>query len=149
MKLTSPAFKNNSTIPTKYGYNHGNISPPLKIENIPDNTKSLVLIMDDPDALPAVGKVWIHWTLWNIPPEISEINENTIPTNCIQGLTDFKEIGYGGPAPPDKEHTYIFKLFAINSILNLDSGSTKNQIENEIKNHIISIAELKGKYSPQ
>ena len=149
MKLTSSAFNNNSIIPSKYGYHHGNFSPPLKIENIPDNTKSLVLIMDDPDALPAVGKIWVHWTLWNISPQTSEILENTIPVDCIQGLTDFEEIGYGGPAPPDKEHTYFFRLFAIDKKIELKEGVSRDDLEKEIENSIIEECFLKGKYSPQ
>ena len=148
MKLTSPAFTNDSTIPSKYAYNHGNISPPLKIENVPGNAQSLVLIMDDPDALLAVGKVWVHWTLWNIPPQTSEINENSIPINSIQGLTDFGRIGYGGPAPPDKEHTYFFKLYAIDKILDKNSNLSKKEIENQIQNNIIEECVLMGKYAP-
>ena len=149
MKLTSSAFKNDSIIPKKYGYKHGNISPPLKIENIPEGTKSLVLIMDDPDAMAAVGKVWSHWIIWNISPNVSEIPENSIPENCIQGETDFGEIGYGGPAPPDKEHRYVFKLYAIKSILPNLQGSSIDEIENSIQDKILEKTELYGKFSPQ
>ena len=149
MKLTSLAFNDGSTIPTKYGYNQGNISPPLTIEAIPNNAKSLVLIMDDPDALPAVGKIWVHWILWNISPQTSEIQENSIPSNCVQGLTDFEKIGYGGPAPPDKEHTYYFKLYAIDKKLEISPSSTKNTIEKEMEHHIIEECILTGKFSPQ
>ena len=149
MKLTSSAFENNSIIPKKYGYKHGNISPPLKIEKIPEGTKSLVLIMDDPDAMGAVGKVWSHWVIWNISSNISEIPENSIPENSLQGKTDFGEIGYGGPAPPDKEHTYVFKLYALKSTISNLGGSTKQEIENSIKNHILDKTELYGKFSPQ
>lgn len=149
MKLSSSAFDNNSTIPSRFGYKHGNISPPLKIENIPESTKSLVLIMDDPDAMGAVGKVWTHWVLWNIPPETKQIFENSIPEKSIQGINDFEEIGYGGPAPPDKEHTYILRLFAINKILDNPIGSTKLEIKNSITSFIIETAKLEGKFSPQ
>ena len=149
VKLSSTAFMAGSTIPTKYGYKHENINPPLKIEHIPKNTVSLVLIMDDPDALSAVGKIWVHWLLWNISPQTSEIKENSIPTGCVQGLTDFGEIGYGGPAPPDKEHTYYFKLYALNKILEIKEGSSKKDIENKISSNIIEECVLKGKYSPQ
>ena len=149
MKLTSLAFDNNSIIPKKYGYKHGNISPPLKIEDVPEGTKSLVLIIDDPDAMAAVGKVWSHWIIWNISPNISEIPENSIPENCLQGKTDFGEIGYGGPAPPDKEHRYVFKLYAIKSILPNPKGSSKQEIENSIQNQILEKTELYGKFSPQ
>ena len=149
MKLTSLAFDNNSTIPKKYGYKHGNISPPLKIEDVPEGTKSLVLIIDDPDAMTAVGKVWSHWIIWNISPNISDIPENSIPENCLQGKTDFGEIGYGGPAPLDKEHRYVFKLYAIKSVLSNPQGSSKQEIEDSIKNQILEKTELYGKFSPQ
>jgi Raf kinase inhibitor-like YbhB/YbcL family protein len=149
MKLLSSAFVDGSTIPKKYGYKFDNINPPLKIENIPENTKSLVLIMDDPDALPAVGKIWVHWIIWNILPNITEIPENSIPIDSVEGLTDFGKIGYGGPSPPDKEHTYFFKLYAINKKLDLIEGTSKNDIENAIKENIIEQCFLKGKFSPQ
>ena len=146
--LESSAFTNGDVIPRKYGYKYGNISPPLKINGIPENTSSLVLIMDDPDAKKAVGKVWVHWLLWNISPEDVELNENSIPLNCIEGKTDFGEIGYGGPAPPDKEHTYIFKLYALDQKLNSDKGSTKDEIEKLMSSHIIAETKLEGRYSP-
>ena len=146
--LQSQAFENNGVIPREYGYKNGNKSPPLKINGIPENTSSLALIMDDPDAMGAVGKVWVHWVLWNIDPSISEINENSIPSGCVEGETDFGEIGYGGPAPPDKEHTYIFKLYALDTKLDNQKGATKNQIEESMKNHILAETVLKGRYSP-
>lgn len=146
--LESTAFENGKQIPKKYGYKHGNISPPLKITQIPENAISLVLIMDDPDAMGVVGKVWVHWVIWNIEPKNSEFSENSFPSNCIEGETDFGEIGYGGPAPPDKEHTYIFKLYALDQKLDASTGSTKQQIELAMKNHIIAETILKGKYAP-
>ncbi len=148
LTLTSTAFENNGIIPKKYGYKHGNTSPPLKISGIPGNTASLVLIMDDPDAMGAVGKIWVHWIVWNISPDNIEFNENSLPSNCIEGETDFGEIGYGGPAPPDKEHTYIFKLYAIDKKLDAPKGSTKQEIESMIKDHVIAQSQLKGRYSP-
>ncbi len=148
MKLTSSAFIYGSQIPERYGYKFDNVNPPLKIENIPDDAISLVLIMDDPDAFSAVGKIWVHWTLWNISPHISEIPENSIPDDCVQGLTDFEEIGYGGPAPPDKKHTYIFKVFALDTILDLKEGCTRTQLETAMIGHIISEANLTGTFLP-
>ena len=145
MNLTSSAFKNGGVIPRKYGYKNENFNPPLEISEIPEKTKSLVLIMDDPDAMGAVGKDWV---LWNISPEISEIPENSIPGDSIEGKTDFDEIGYGGPAPPDKEHTYIFKLYALDTNLNLKKGSTKKDIEESIIHHIILETKLEGKFAP-
>ena len=117
LKLTSSGFDFGERIPKKYGYKLGNSSPPLTIEAVPENTISLALIMDDPDAMGAVGKVWAALGLWNISPDTVDIKENHIPSNSIEGETDFDEVGYGGPAPPDKEHTYIFKLYALDKKL--------------------------------
>jgi Raf kinase inhibitor-like YbhB/YbcL family protein len=148
MKLESNAFQNGAEIPRKYGYKKDNINPPLIFSDIPDNTKSLVLIMDDPDAMGAVGKVWVHWVIWNIEPSNNEINENSTPLNSIQGKTDFGEIAYGGPAPPDKEHTYVFKLYALDNKLSLEAGSSKSQVEEAMKNHVIAESKLEGRYAP-
>jgi len=148
MKLESSAFQNGAEIPRKYGYKKNNINPPLKFTDIPDTAKSLVVIMDDPDAMGAVGKIWVHWVIWNIEPSNNEIMENSIPSNSVQGKTDFGEIGYGGPAPPDKEHTYVFKLYALDDKLTLPSGSSKSQIEDALKNHVIAESKLEGRYSP-
>ena len=149
MKLESSSFENDGTIPKKFGYKNGNVSPSLIISDVPESTKSLALIMDDPDAMGAVGKVWVHWVLWNIPKEVEKIDENSIPEDSIEGKTDFGEIGYGGPAPPDKEHTYIFKLYALDTILELDNDSTKTDVEASMKGHIIDEVKLTGKYAPQ
>jgi hypothetical protein len=148
LTLKSDAFDNGGIIPKKYGYKHGNNSPPLTINGIPENTVSLALIMDDPDAMGAVGKVWVHWVVWNIIPDNIEFQENSVPSNCIEGETDFGEIGYGGPAPPDKEHTYVFKLYALDKKLENSKGSTKKQIEDAMNNHIIVETKLVGRYSP-
>ena len=149
MKLESSSFENGGTIPKQFGYKNGNVSPALIVSEVPESAKSLALIMDDPDAMGAVGKVWVHWVLWNIPKDVKIIDENSIPDNSIEGETDFGEIGYGGPAPPDKEHTYIFKLYAIDTTLDLQKGSTKKELENSIKDHIINETKLIGKYAPQ
>ena len=148
LTLECESFGNGDVIPKKFGYKHGNVSPSLKIGEIPENTESLVLIMDDPDAMGAVGKIWVHWVVWNIEPNNADFPENSIPSNCIEGETDFGEIGYGGPAPPDKEHTYLFKLYSLDKKLDNAKGSTKAQIEDAMKNHIISETVLKGRYSP-
>ena len=149
MKISSPTFDNECSIPKKYGYNFENINPPLEITDIPENTKSLVLIMDDPDAMSAVGKIWTHWLIANISPEITNIPENTIPSNCIEGKNDFNEIGYGGPAPPDKSHTYNFTIYALDSKLLLTKNFSKSDILEKMKNHVISTATLKGVFTPQ
>jgi len=148
MILSSPAFENGGTIPQKYGYKNENFSIPFIISKIPEGTKSLALIMDDPDAMDAVGKVWVHWVLWNISPNTKEIQENLIPEDSVEGKTDFDEIGYGGPAPPDKEHTYVFKLYALDMLLNLKQGSTKTELEELMKKHILIETSLQGKFAP-
>lgn len=146
--LESSAFSNGGEIPKKYGYKFDNLNPPLKIGNIPSDSKSLAIIMDDPDAMGAVGKVWVHWLIWNIEPTITEISEGSKPSGSVEGKTDFGEIAYGGPAPPDKRHTYIFKLYALKSKLDLPEGSSKTELENSIKDQIISQATLKGTFAP-
>lgn len=148
MKIESNSFQNGGEIPRKYGYKKDNINPSLKIKDVPPNAKSLVLIMDDPDAMGAVGKIWVHWVVWNIDPSVREIQENSIPSTSIQGKTDFGEIGYGGPAPPDKEHKYIFKLYALDEKLSIREGSTKLQVEKAMENHIIAESKLEGRYAP-
>jgi len=148
MKIESSAFENREEIPQRYGYKKDNINPAILIKDVPAEAKSLVLIMDDPDAMGAVGKIWIHWIIWNIDPSTDEIPENSIPSNSIQGKTDFGEIGYGGPAPPDKEHGYIFKLYALDNKLDLKEGSTKSEVETAMKDHIITESKLEGRYAP-
>ena len=148
LKLTSPAFDFGERMQKKYGYKYGNSSPPLTIDGVPENTVSLALIMDDPDAMGPVGKVWVHWVLWNIEPDTVEIKENSIPSSSLEGETDFSEVGYGGPAPPDKVHTYIFKLYAIDKKLEIKKGSTKQEVEEAIKDHIIAETKLEGTFAP-
>ncbi len=148
MKIESSAFQNGGEIPRKYGYKKDNVNPALIINDVPADAKSLALVMDDPDAMGAVGKVWVHWVVWTIDPSNAQINENSIPSNSVQGKTDFGEIAYGGPAPPDKEHTYLFKLYALDDKLNLEEGATRSQLEEAMKNHVIAESKLDGRYAP-
>ena len=148
LSIESSAFPSGGEIPKKYGYKNDNVSPPIKIKGVPSNTNSLALIMDDPDAMKAVGKVWVHWVIWNIDPTISEISEGSSPSGSVEGKTDFGEIGYGGPAPPDKRHTYIFKLLALETKLDLEKGSTKAQLEKAMNGQILDQAILKGTFAP-
>jgi hypothetical protein len=104
--------------------------------------------MDDPDAMGAVGKVWVHWVVWNIDPTKPFITGNPRESGFVEGMTDFGEVGYGGPAPPDKRHTYVFKLYASDSKLDLPEGSTKSELENAMEGHIIAEAKLTGTYAP-
>ena len=148
LSIESSAFSSGGEIPKKYGYKNDNVSPPIKIRGIPSDANSLALIMDDPDAMKAVRKVWVHWVLWNIDPTTSEISEGSSPTGSVEGKTDFGNIGYGGPAPPDKRHTYIFKLFALKTKLDLKKGSTKEQLEKAMNGQILDQAILKGTFAP-
>ena len=143
LELTSSAFEDGGEIPRKYGYKNGNREPPLTMNGVPEGTKFLALIMDDPDAMGAVGKVWVHWVMWNIDPTNTEL-ENLMK----EGMTDFGEVGYGGPAPPDKRHTYVFKLYALDSELDLPGKSTKADVEKAMEGHILEQATLTGTYAP-
>src|SRR3989338_6389030 len=142
MKLISPAFKHNGAIPSEYTCDGEDISPELNIENVPENAKSLALIMDDPDA-PA--GTWVHWVVWNIPANTKVIPKGTSPKG-VKGKTNFGRLGYGGPCPPSGTHRYFFKLYALDTILNLKEGSSKKDLENAMQGHIIEKTELMGTY---
>ena len=146
LKLASTAFSDGDEIPRECGYKNGNTTPPLTISGIPAGTKSLSIIMDDPDAMGAVGKVWVHWVAWNIDPTIEL--DDVVDHLSIEGMTDFGEVGYGGPAPPDKRHTYVFKLYALDSELDLPDKSTKADVEKAMEGHIIEQTQLTGTYAP-
>ncbi len=137
--ISSPDFNEGAEIPKKFGYKFENQQPQIDFKNIPEGTKTIALVMDDPDAMSAVGKVWVHWL------EYHDVNDIT---TTIQGKTDFGEIGYGGPAPPDKRHTYIFKAYALNMELDLKEGYSKKELEDAINSNIISKAKLTGTFTP-
>jgi len=145
MKILSPAFEHNSSIPAKYTCDGDNINPALQISEVPETSKSLVLIVDDPDA--TRGYAWLHWTVWNIAPETKEIAENSAPTNAVEGKTDFGTVGYGGPCPPSKTHRYFFKLFALDIVLNLPAGASLQDLEKAMEGHILAQSELMGLYN--
>ena len=149
LKLTSSDFSDGGEIPRECGYKNGNRAPRLKwnsLDTFPAGTlpNSFALIMDDPDAMEAVGKVWVHWVVWNIEPDVWEYG----PGDAAEGITDFGEVGYGGPAPPDKRHTYIFKLYALDINLDLSNESTKADVEKAMEGHIIEQTQLTGTYAP-
>lgn len=139
--MKSPEFKVNEEIPKKYTCDGENVNPPLEISNIPDKTKSLALIVDDPDT---PNGTFTHWIVWNIPPK-EKIDEDTIPGE--QGLSDFKKIDYHGPCPPSGEHRYYFKLYALDTILNLDKKISREELIPEMQNHIIDSCNTVGRYS--
>ncbi len=148
MELTSSAFVNNGMIPSQYTCDGDDLNPPLEIIQIPSETKSLVLIMDDPDSVKATGKVWDHWVVFNIPVDLYEIEEGKEPQG-IAGRNSFGNLGYGGACPADGEHSYIFKLYALDTSLDLKEGASKGEVEELMKDHIIETAELIGKYSKE
>ena len=140
--ITSPAFEEGGEIPKNFGYKHGNEEPEFVFLNAPDGTATTALIMDDPDAMGAVGKVWVHFLMYFID------SDSGYDGTEVYGKTDFGEIGYGGPAPPDKRHTYIFKAYALDTVLDLKEGYSKQELEDAMKGHIIAEAKLTGTYAP-
>ncbi len=141
IKVFSSAFAANGSIPGKYTCDGQNINPPLEFEGIPEEAESLVLILDDPDA---PTKTFTHWIVWNIEP-VAKIEEDSIPG--VEGLNDFKKIGYGGPCPPSGTHRYFFRVYALDKKLELKAGAGRKDLENEMIGHIIAEGELMGKYS--
>ena len=140
MKVTSPSFKNNENIPSKFTCQGDDINPALNISEIPQKAKSLVLIVDDPDA--SIG-VWIHWVLFNIPIQ-SSIGENSI--QGTQGINSFKRVDFGGPCPPSGTHRYFFKVYALDQKLDLKEGASLKEVEKAMKSHILEKTELVGLY---
>ena len=138
MELISSDFQEGNEIPKRFGYKHENEQPNIQFESVPTETKTLAIIMDDPDAMKAVGKVWVHWLTYH------DVNN----TAKIEGKTDFGEIGYGGPAPPDGRHTYIFKGYALDTSLDLKEGYSKQELEDAMKGHILAEAKLTGTFAP-
>jgi len=138
--ITSTAFKSNQLIPSTYTCEGNDVNPPIDIEGIPDKAHSLVLIVDDPDA---PGKTWVHWLVWNIPIT-HHIKENSLPGE--QGWNDFNRIAWGGPCPPSGTHRYFFKVYALDSLLELSSKTTKKELERAMGEHILAFGELVGLY---
>jgi Raf kinase inhibitor-like YbhB/YbcL family protein len=145
--LTSPAFAPGEPIPTKYTCDDQDISPPLKWSDPPGGTQSFALIMDDPDA--PVG-IWVHWVLFNLSPDTRDLPEQAAsPAGAQDGQNSWKRTGYGGPCPPSGAHRYFFKLYALDTTLNLPAGATKAQVLKAMEGHILAQAEVMGVYSRQ
>ncbi len=152
MQLSSTAFNEGEPIPAKYTCDERNVSPPLKWSGAPQDAKSMVLIAEDPDA--PVG-IWVHWVLYDLPASVTELPEGIpqsqyLPQGGKQGLNDFKRLGYGGPCPPPGHpHRYFFKLYALNTTLDLKPGATKKEVEAAMAHHILARGELMGTYKRQ
>lgn len=144
MKISSPAFEANANIPAKFTCDGESINPAFTISGVPDEAKALALVMDDPDA-PVPGG-FVHWVLFNFGPKISEIAENSVPANAIQGQNGAGQSRYTGPCPPTGTHRYFFKLYALDSELALDSSATREDVERAMEGHILGRTELIGLY---
>lgn len=145
MKITSPAFTHNESIPATYTCDGEDISPPLQVSDVPSEAKSLVLVMDDPDA---PGGTWDHWVIFNIPPDTTAIPAGEEPPG-VHGTGTTNNTNYHGPCPPDTEHRYFFKLMALDITLTLPPGARKTAVEQAMQGHIMARAELVGRYERQ
>jgi Raf kinase inhibitor-like YbhB/YbcL family protein len=152
LNIASPAFTQNGTIPSRHTCDGANVSPALEWSDVPAGTKSLVLIVDDPDAPdPAAPKMtWVHWVLYNLPPDVIGLKEgisgSELPGGTLQGCNDWKRAGYGGPCPPIGKHRYFFRLYALDTVLDDLGNPTKAKLEKSLPGHVIARAELVGLY---
>jgi Raf kinase inhibitor-like YbhB/YbcL family protein len=149
ISVSSSAFQEGGTIPAKYTCDGNDVSPPLKWTGAPEGTKSIALICDDPDA--PMG-TWVHWVMWNIAPSVRELAENVppkpdLPDGSRQGISDFRRPGYGGPCPPSGVHRYYFKVYALDTVLDLPTGAKKADLLKAMKGHILTEGQLMGRYS--
>ncbi len=144
MKIKTTAFQEGGNIPSKFTCDGADANPPLRFEGAPAEAKSLALIADDPDA---PGGLFTHWLVWNIDPKTTSVEENSAPSNGVQGKNDFGKSGYGGPCPPSGTHRYVFKIFALDRQLDLAADSKRAQLDAQMRGHIIAQGELIGRYS--
>src|SRR4051812_24453690 len=144
MKLSSEAFTNGGSIPDKYTKYGENRIPPLHLEEIPERARSLAVIVDDPDA---PNGTFNHWILFNVDPRTHDIKEDRVPVMATQGRNDFGEVEYGGPRPPSGEHRYVFKAYALDTVLAAPRGAKRQEVEQEMENHVLDHAELMGRYA--
>jgi Raf kinase inhibitor-like YbhB/YbcL family protein len=144
ISITSPSFQASGDIPAKFTRNGTNVSPELQISSVPNEAKSLVLIVDDPDA---PRGLFTHWIVWNIDPKTTRVAENSAPTAGVQGINDFGKRNYGGPCPPSGTHRYFFKIFALDTKLELKPGARRAELDAAMRGHILAQGELMGRYS--
>ena len=148
VKLHSPVFQDGGLIPSRYTCDGANVSPPLQWSDVPPNTKSIAIIVDDPDA---PGKTWVHWVLYDLPASQNQVGEsvklNPSDTSAGKvGVNDFGQLAYGGPCPPQGTHRYFFKIYALEVETALKNGSTKDEVERAMQGHILGQGELMAKY---
>lgn len=143
MRLSSPAFSDGGKIPMRYTADGRNTSPPLQISGVPATAKSLVLIVDDPDAPTGT---WTHWLIWNLKPDLKEITEGEVPPGAVQGTNDFRKSRYGGPSPPSGVHRYFFKLYALDGPLTLPTTANRKALDSALGAHVLAEAKWMGHY---
>jgi len=148
LRLTSPAFDDGANLSREYGYLERNVNPPLRVAGVPDDAETLALVMDDPDAVKPAGKVWDHWVVWNVPAGRTEIPEDWSPVDAVEGRNDYDDHGYDGPNPPDGTHTYRFRLFALDTSLDLPADTDADALVAAIEGHVLATADLSGTYAP-
>lgn len=146
LDLSSPSFEDGGKIPVKYTCSGQGVNPEIKIKKIPEETKSLALIVDDPDA---PGGTFTHWVAWNISPETSEIAENSVPSEAEEGVNGFGNTSYGAPCPPEGHgtHRYRFKVYALDKRLELSGKVSQGDLEKAMEDHVLAKGSLTGKYS--
>ena len=149
IQVTSPVFEEGGEIPRKYTCDDLDVSPPLEWTDVPEGTKTIVIVCDDPDA---PMKTWVHWVIFNIPGDVTRLPENVPPEKELangarQGMNDFHKVGYGGPCPPSGTHRYFFKIYALDSTLDLPAGISKSHLMIAIEGHVLSESHLMGTYT--
>jgi Raf kinase inhibitor-like YbhB/YbcL family protein len=144
MNISAPAFAPGKPIPAKYASKGQNISPELRLGNLPANARSLVLIVDDPDA--PMG-LWTHWLVWNLSPQTTSIPEGKLPPDAVEGKNSSGHVRYDGPAPPSGTHRYFFHLYALDTALSLPAGTGRAALEEAMKGHVVGTGETSGVYS--
>ena len=144
MRITSSAFRDEEHIPRQFTREGEDKSPPLHIEDVPTNTSSLVLILDDPDA---PGRTFTHWIVFNLDPGTTEFRTSHVPGNAREGTNSWGQAKYGGPQPPSGTHRYFFRLYALDTTLDEPQGATREEIETAMEGHVLETAELMGRYA--
>ena len=148
LRLTSPAFDDGEPISDRYGYTEEDVNPPLSIDGVPEAAASLLLLVDDPDAVEPAGHIWDHWLVWDVSPDRESIPEDWSPESATEGQNDYGEVGYGGPNPADGEHTYRFRLYALDAALGLLTSADRAAVTDAATGHILAKATLEGTYAP-
>ncbi|NOZ93447.1 MAG: YbhB/YbcL family Raf kinase inhibitor-like protein [Acidobacteria bacterium] len=143
-RISSPAFGEGQPIPADYTADGSDVNPPLEIRGVPAGARSLALIMDDPDA---PRGTWVHWVVWNIPADTAMIPADSVPVGAVQGRNSWGRTAYGGPAPPSGTHRYFFKLYALDTTLDLPPSTDKAGLLAAMKGHVLGEAQLMGTYS--